>query len=147
MLKGRDLPADEVRHRDLLPQAGPAADQILNSNRRIERVHLRHELAEVVLGRDFPFVQEHCEADAGQRLGDRRDVKHGLRRVGRLVFQVGRAEALTINDLTAVHDSDGTARAVPAIPLREQPVHSGSEIGGEAGGWLVAEHGPAACPW
>ena len=106
----------------------------MNPNRRIERVHLQHELAEVVLGRGFPFVHQHCEADAGQRLGDRHDVEHGLRRVRRLVFQVGRAEALTINDLTAVHDSDGTTRAVPTIPLREEPIHAGREIGGEAGG-------------
>jgi hypothetical protein len=60
--------------------------------------------------------------------------------------QVGRAEALTINDLATVHDSDSTALGIPTIPLCEEPIHPGSEIGGEAGGRLVAEHGSAACP-
>src|SRR5262249_46581540 len=147
MLEGRNLPADDGRHRDLVPQAGPAADHILNANWRVERVHLRHELAEVVLRRDFPFVHQHGEADAGQRLGDYRDVKHGLRRVGGLVFQVGRAEALTVDDLAAMQDPHGTARAIPSIPLREEPIHPGREIGGEAGAWLVAEDGPADYPW
>src|SRR4051794_41398054 len=39
------------------------------------------------------------------------------------------------------------SRARFSLPLREEPIHSSSEIGGEAGGWLVAEDGPAACGW
>ena len=143
MLQGRVLPSDQDRQRDLVPQAGAAADQISNANRRIECVHLRDELAEVVVGRDPPLVHQEREADAGQRFGERRDLEHGLRRVGDPVFQVGRAEALAVDELTAMHDSDGTARAIPAVPLREEPIHPGRQIGGQAGGWLVAEHGPA----
>jgi hypothetical protein len=56
-------------------------------------------------------------------------------------------QTLTVNDLAAVHDSDGTARGIPTIPLRKEPIHSGREIGGEADGWLVAENGPAARGW
>src|SRR5215831_8522312 len=93
----------------LIPQTGATTDHILDANRRLEFVHLRDELSQVILGVDFALIHQQGKAGAGERLGSGSDLEDGLRRVRNLMIKIGRAKALGVDQLPLANDSDGTA--------------------------------------
>jgi len=108
----RITPSCQCKEVPLVPQSAGMIQKMPDGDGFSKIGHFRQMFSYIIICRKFSLLSKQDEAHCGELLGYLANLKYGRRRYGYIVFQVGHAVSLFVNDFTVLYDRQSSARSI-----------------------------------
>ena len=98
-------------------------NEVTNGDGLVVNGHFGNVVTDVVVEIEFALLCEEKDTGGSELFGGRGDVEDGVGGDRDIVFKVGHAVALLVDDGAVLNDGEHTAGGVVGVPLREEGVY------------------------